>query len=213
MKRTKYTYRFLYMLTTLLFLGSCQLGKHYTRPKLDLPDVLDSMSVDTVSIGDYPWEQLYTDTTLQGLIRKTLSYNKDMLIVAARVKELAAMKRIDYANMFPAVGAKVYAEKEAENYGGNHYKSGYEIDAKASVSWELDLWGNLRWARDKSLAEFVGSVENQRALRMSLVAQVAQAYFELVALDNELVYRAKDSRCSSGKFAFGARALRRWTDF
>ena len=67
MKRTKYTYRFLYMLTTLLFLGSCQLGKHYTRPKLDLPETLDSMSVDTVSIGDYPWEQLYTDTTLQGL--------------------------------------------------------------------------------------------------------------------------------------------------
>ena len=199
MKRTKYTYRFLYMLTTLLLLGSCQLGKHYTRPKLDLPDVLDSMSVDTVSIGDYPWEQLYTDTTLQGLIRKTLSYNKDMLIAAARVKELAAMKRIDYANMFPAVGAKVYAEKEAENYGGNHYKSGYEIDAKASVSWELDLWGNLRWARDKSLAEFVGSVENQRALRMSLVAQVAQAYFELVALDNELsiVQKTVDARRES----------------
>ena len=50
MKRTKYTYRFLYMLTTLLLLGSCQLGKHYTRPKLDLPETLDSMSVDTVSI-------------------------------------------------------------------------------------------------------------------------------------------------------------------
>ena len=199
MKRTKYTYRFLYMLTTLLFLGSCQLGKHYTRPKLDLPETLDSMSVDTVSIGDYPWEQLYTDTTLQGLIRKTLSYNKDMLIAAARVKELAAMKRIDYANMFPAVGAKVYAEKEAENYGGNHYKSDYEIDAKASVSWELDLWGNLRWARDKSLAEFMGSVENQRALRMSLVAQVAQAYFELVALDNELsiVQKTVDARRES----------------
>ena len=199
MKRTKYTYRFLYMLTTLLLLGSCQLGKHYTRPKLDLPKTLDSMSVDTVSIGDYPWEQLYTDTTLQGLIRKTLSYKKDMLIAAARVKELAAMKRIDYANMFPAVGAKVYAEKEAENYGGNHYKSDYEIDAKASVSWELDLWGNLRWARDKSLAEFMGSVENQRALRMSLVAQVAQAYFELVALDNELsiVQKTVDARRES----------------
>ena len=44
MKRTKYTYRFLYMLTTLLLLGSCQLGKHYTRPKLDLPETLDSMT-------------------------------------------------------------------------------------------------------------------------------------------------------------------------
>lgn len=199
MKRTKYTYRILLMLSVVLLLGSCQLGKHYTRPKLDLPDTLDSMSVDTASLGDYPWEQLYTDTTLQGLIRKTLMYNKDMLIAAARVKELAAMKRIDYANMFPSIGLKVYAERERENYGGKNLKQDDEFDLKAGATWELDLWGNLRWARDKSLAEFMGSIENQRALRMSLVAQVAQAYFEFVALDNELsiVQQTVDARRES----------------
>lgn len=199
MKRTRYTYHFLLMLAILLLLGSCQLGKQYTRPKLDLPATLDSMSVDTISIGDYPWEELYTDTTLQGLIRKTLSYNKDMLIAAARVKELAAMKRIDYANMFPSVGGKIYGEKEGENYGGNNYKSSNEFDLKIGATWELDLWGNLRWARDKSLAEFMGSIENQRALRMSLIAQLAQAYFELVALDNELaiVQKTVDARRES----------------
>jgi hypothetical protein len=50
MKRTKYTYRFLYMLTTLLLLGSCQLGKHYTRPKLDLPETLDSLSARSICL-------------------------------------------------------------------------------------------------------------------------------------------------------------------
>ena len=167
-------------------LSGCQLGKHYTRPQLELPETLDSLSVDSSSIGDYPWEQLYTDTTLQGLIRKTLTYNKDMLIAAARIKEMAAMKRIDYANLFPQVGVKVYAEKEAENYGGDHYKQSSEFDLKGIATWELDLWGKLRWAKDKSIADFVGSIENQSALKMSLIAQVAQSYFELVALDNEL---------------------------
>lgn len=167
-------------------LSGCQLGKHYTRPQLELPETLDSLSVDSSSIGDYPWEQLYTDTTLQGLIRKTLTYNKDMLIAAARIKEMAAMKRIDYANLFPQVGVKVYAEKEAENYGGDHYKQSSEFDLKGTATWELDLWGKLRWAKDKSIADFVGSIENQSALKMSLIAQVAQSYFELVALDNEL---------------------------
>lgn len=167
-------------------LSGCQLGKHYTRPQLELPETLDSLSVDSSSIGDYPWEQLYTDTTLQGLIRKTLTYNKDMLIAAARIKEMAAMKRIDYANLFPQVGVKVYAEKEAENYGGDHYKQSNEFDLKGIATWELDLWGKLRWAKDKSIADFVGSIENQSALKMSLIAQVAQSYFELVALDNEL---------------------------
>lgn len=185
MKLNLLKYSIFSILAAAAFSG-CQLGKHYTRPKLELPETLDSLSVDSSSIGDYPWEQLYTDTTLQGLIRKTLTYNKDMLIAAARIKELAAMKRIDFANLFPQIGAKVYAEKEGENYGGNNYKQSNEFDLKGIATWELDLWGKLRWAKDKSIADFVGSIENQSALKMSLIAQVAQSYFELVALDNEL---------------------------
>lgn len=193
------TYPIIPILFAVLFLSSCKIGKQYTRPNLELPETLDSMSIDSTSIGDYPWEELYTDTILQGLIRKTLTYNKDMLIAAARIKELAAMKRIDFANLFPAFGVKGYAEKEGENYGGNNYKSSNEVDLKFGVSWEIDLWGNLRWAKDKSMAEFMGSVENQRALKMSLVAQMAQSYFELVALDNELaiVKKTVDARRES----------------
>ena len=184
MKRTIYP---ICLLAALMVLAGCQLGKHYTRPELDLPTTLGSQTADdSASIADHSWEELYTDTLLQGLIRKTLEYNKDMQMSAARVKELAALKRIDVANMFPQVGAKVYLEPERENYGGDNYKKSDEFGIKASATWELDLWGNLRWARDKSLADFMGSIENRRALQMSLIAQVAQAYFELVALDNEL---------------------------
>ena len=184
MKR-KYTIYGMMALVVLAF-SSCQLGKHYARPELNLPQQLDSTEQDTLSIADRQWWELYTDTTLQALIERTLEYNKDMKIAAARVKELAAMKRIDFANLFPQVSGKLYADKEAENYGGDNYDSDRSYEAKAIVSWEVDLWGNLRWAKDKSMADFLGSIEAQRALKMSLVAEVAQAYFELVALDNEL---------------------------
>lgn len=186
MKYFTFKYRYIVILAAAFMVSSCQLGKHYTRPEMNLPERLDSISMDTTSMADYPWEELYTDTTLQALIRKTLEYNKDMLIAASRVKELAAMKRIDWANIFPSIGVKAYAEKEGENYGGNKYKPSNEFDLKAGISWELDLWGNLRWARDKSMADFMKSIENQKAVKMSLVAQMAQSYFELVALDNEL---------------------------
>ena len=96
-------------------ISGCQLGKHYTRPQIEMPEVLDSLSMDSTSMGDFPWEELYTDTTLQALIRKTLEYNKDMLIAGARIKELAAMKRIDWANMFPSITNRIYAEEEVEN--------------------------------------------------------------------------------------------------
>ena len=170
MKRTIYP---ICLLAVLMVLAGCQLGKHYTRPDLDLPTTLGSQTADdSASLADMAWEELYTDTLLQGLIRKTLEYNKDMQMAAARVKELAALKRIDVANMFPQIGAKVYLEPERENYGGNNPKNSDEFGIKASATWELDLWGNLRWARDKSLADFMGSIENRRALQMSLIAQV-----------------------------------------
>lgn len=179
-----------HILTYILFLGvcltSCQLGKHYTRPDLHLPERLDSTATDTMSIADFRWWEIYTDTTLQTLIRQTLEHNKDMLTAAARLKEMAAQKRIAYANLFPEVKGQLYTDKEAENYGGDSYESVPEYSAKFIASWELDLWGNLRWAKDRSMAQFLQAVENQSALRMTLVAQVAQAYFELVALDNEL---------------------------
>ena len=151
MKQTKQLPKIFLFLATSFLLGSCQLGKHYTRPQLQLPETLDSTSVDSTSLGDYPWEQLYTDTTLQALIRKALTYNKDMLIAASRVKELAAMKRIDYAKLFPEVNLKVYGERERENYGGNHPTNSDEFDLKVGVPGNLTCGGTSLGTRTKAL--------------------------------------------------------------
>lgn len=173
--------------TALLLAASCKIGHHYVRPDIEMPATLaEDATADSASLADRSWTEIYTDSILQGHIRKSLTYNKDMLMAAARVKELAAHKRIDFANLFPSLGLRVYGEKERDNYGGDSPSDDNQFDLKANISWELDLWGKLRWAHDASMAEFMASVENQRAVRMSLIAQVAQAYYELVALDNEL---------------------------
>lgn len=170
------------ILTAAISLSACQIGRKYTRPNIELPAALsDEDNTDSTSMADISWKEVYTDTILQSLISKSLVYNKDMQMAAARIKELAEMKRINYANMFPAFGAKIYAEKEREHHGNSN-----QFDLKATMSWELDLWGKLRWAHDESIAELMASVENRRALQISLIAQVAQTYYELVALDNEL---------------------------
>lgn len=180
--------RFVFSVLVLAVLtASCQIGRQYTRPDIKLPTTLaDEECTDSASLADRSWAEVYTDSILQGHISKALKYNKDMLMAAARVKELAEIKRIDYAKMFPSLDLRVYAEKEKDNYGGDNPSDDNQFDLKANISWELDLWGKLRWARDASMAEFMASIENQRAVQMSLIAQVAQAYYELVALDNEL---------------------------
>ncbi len=167
-------------------LTSCKVGKPYARPNLSLPEQLGPRQADSTSMGDLSWWEMYNDTTLRDLIAQTLAHNKDLEIATARMEELAALKRIDVANLFPQATARLNANREATNYGGDNLDADLEASLTAAVSWELDIWGNLRWARDRSKAEFLASVENCRALRLSLVAQMAQSYFELTALDNEL---------------------------
>ena len=165
--------------------GQCKVGKSYTRPDLHLPDSL-AQHQDSLSFGDMDWWNIYTDSTLRGLIAKSLEYNKDILIAAARVKEMAAQKRISTAALLPDIKGTVTGEREFENHGGDAFKRNDTFEAQVLFSWELDLWGNLRWARSASIAEYLQSVEAQRALRMTIVSEVAQAYYELVALDTEL---------------------------
>ena len=177
---------YIVLLTVASLLSGCQLGKHYTRPEIDLSIPVDSYLQDSISLADLSWKELYPDTLLQQLIEQSLSYNKDMLMAAARIKEMAALKRIDFANLFPQISGKAYVEREGETDSQGNFDGSEKYYGKVTASWELDLWGNLRWAKDKSMADFMGSIENQRALQMSLIAQIAQHYYELVALDNEL---------------------------
>ncbi len=188
MKHTPYIILLILCAVLLTTVSSCKLGKAYTRPEMVLPDRLDSLTQDgdTFSLADMHWWEIYGDTILQQLIEKTLANNKDMLSCMARIKELAALKRVDLGAMFPKFDANIYANREVENYGGDSRDDAPEIHATMLISWEIDLWGRLRWAYEQSGAELLQAIDNQRALQVSLVAQVAQSYFELSALDNEL---------------------------
>ncbi|MGL4364173.1 MAG: efflux transporter outer membrane subunit [Bacteroidales bacterium] len=207
---------------SILLLNSCQIGKRYIRPQMSVPQELSaiygvedsivqsSSSLDSTSIAQLKWWQIYPDSMLQQLLYRTLEHNKDLKIADARVKELAAMNRVDFSNLFPRLNANAYGQKEGRNYGGNRFVNDPEFGVKLTLSWEADLWGNLRWNRDKSKAFLLSSIEMERALKISVIAQVAQAYFELMALDNELFIvrqtlyaRAEGARLAKLRFEGG----------
>lgn len=171
----------LIILSIVFGLTACKLGKEFTQPELNLPTSWEGEQSDSLSVSEIVWWELYRDPVLQQLIRRTLEYNKDMQIAAARMKELEASRRIAKADLFPRLEAQVGAEREYDSSPENTF------EAKATLAWELDLWGKLRWANQAAMAEYLQSVEGRRALQITLVAEVAQAYFELVALDQELV--------------------------
>lgn len=165
--------------------SSCKVGKAYSRPDLQLPDSIIA-GQDSLSLGDTEWWKIYSDSTLIVLINKSLEYNKDMLAAAARVKEMGYRKRVATSKMLPGFSGTADDEYEWENHGGNALKQTNTFELQVLLAWELDLWGNLRWGRTKSIAEYIQTVEAQRALQMTIVADVAKSYYELVALDTEL---------------------------
>lgn len=178
--------KYIFIIGVMFFLSSCKVGKEYARMDFDMPENYSEYLADTTCFADMKWWDVYADTNLQNLINSTLENNKDMKIAISKVKEMATKKQIDFANYFPQINGTAYAQNEGLNYGGDSYKNDFEFGIKANIAWELDLWGNIRWANERSMAEYISTIEGQRALMMSLVAEVAENYFDLVALDNEL---------------------------
>ena len=130
----KRSYLYITLLLTAFTLGSCKIGKSYVRPDLNLPDSL-AQHQDTLSFGDREWWQIYTDSTLRSLIDRALEHNKDMLIAAARVKEMAAQKRISTANLLPDLKGTVTADRANENPGGDAFKRCAPFEGQRLVSW------------------------------------------------------------------------------
>ena len=169
------------------FAVSCSPARYCAEPELDMPEqFMSGLPLDSLTIADVEWWNIYPDTLLQNLIGQALEYNKDMLVAAERVRELELRYRIQRADLWPSLGINAAADNEYNNYGGSDPSDDPQIDLKPVLSWEIDLWGHLRWASKARMAEYLASVEAQRALRMTLIADVATAYFELLALDNEL---------------------------
>ena len=171
-------------------LGSCSAVRHCKAPEVDFPAAIaGGAAADSLAIADMEWWQFYGDSTLCNIIRHTLANNKDMLAAAARVERMRQLYRIGKADRLPSVSGTAYADHETNDYAGEEPSRDPEFGAKATVSWELDLWGNLRWAKRKGGAEYLASVEDRRAMQMTLVAEVAAAYFRLMALDIFILLR------------------------
>ncbi len=185
MMKTKYAIGFALILSAVLA-TSCSPSKYCAKPELNIPGSFASSEKDSTTIADLAWWQIYSDTLLQNLINKTLERNKDMLIASERVEEMRQLHRMDKADFWPSLSADLLADNEMDNYGGNSKNNSEEYHAILKLSWEIDLWGKLRWEEKKGAADYLSSIEAKRAMQMTLIAEVATSYFELVALDNQL---------------------------
>lgn len=179
--------RYIPLLVVALLIGSCSGVKNLKKPELNLPESFDGGSpLDSLTIADISWWEFYGDENLQKIIERTLENNKKLLIAAARIEEANYTYKVDKAKLLPELSFRLPWNHETNDYYKELDLVDPEIGVKATISWEVDLWGSLRWNKKKSLAQYQATLEDERAMRMVLIAEVASAYFKLVALDNEL---------------------------
>jgi multidrug efflux system outer membrane protein len=134
------------------------------------------------SLADTPWWEIFKDPVLQDLIREALKNNYDVAIAAARVEEARAQAGVAKSGYFPQIGYGAGISGLKSRVVPNHVYYAYSFD----LSWELDLWGRIRKLNEQQRALFFASEDVRRGVWLSLVADVAQAYFELRALDAQL---------------------------
>lgn len=178
--------RYLYMIVAAALFVSCSGTRNLTKPELTLPATIDGSSVDSLSVADIEWFRFYNDPMLGEIIRRTLENNRDLLKASARIEELRQLYGVNKLNYLPSFSGLIGGNHETNDYYGEKYVPDPEFSVKATVSWEIDLWGGLTQSNRRAKASYLASVENRRALEMSLIAEAATAYVNLVALENEL---------------------------
>jgi multidrug efflux system outer membrane protein len=172
-------------------LAGCAVGPNHRRPVVSSPESFRSATgpATTNSLADLAWWELYQDPTLTELIRVALTNNYDFRIAVTRVeqaREIAAQARAQFLPAVSCQGAVSYGKNE---FAGSPSSTGKERGsalALLNASWEVDLWGRIRRLNESARAQYLATEEAQRGVRLSLLSSMAQAYFELLALDLQL---------------------------
>jgi len=179
----------------LCFLAGCSVGPNYNRSAVPAPpayrgaDDAAVTSPDANSLGDQNWATIFHEPELQQLIRTALVNNFDVRIAAQRVLEQQAQVRITRSQQFPnlsAGGSGVGADLPSSLGSGLPSGTLSAGSFNLSAAWNPDFWGLYRRQTESVRAQLLAQAWAQRAVRMSLVEQVATTYLQLRAYDEQL---------------------------
>ncbi len=176
----------------LLLLAGCAIGPNYKRPTVNTPEAFRGEAlVSTNSFADLPWWEVFKDEKLQELIRIAITNNYDARIAFTRVEQAQAVITQARSQLFPQVayGALAGRGKNVSPSGGtpvSDLSTSSIFEGNVNASWELDLWGRVRRLTESARAQYFATQEGQRDIMTSVIAQVAQSYFQLLASDRQL---------------------------
>lgn len=172
-------------LTALLLMSSCNIYTKY-KPATEVPaDLYGSIEarIDSAnSIDRMEWRELFTDPQLQQLIEKGLKNNTDLLTAQLRIEESEASLLSARLAFLPSLAFAPQGTISTVDNGRS--LTTYQLPINAS--WEVDIFGRLRNAKEGTHANYLKSKEYAQAVRCRLIASIANTYYTLLMLDQQI---------------------------
>ena len=201
-------YTGLILISGCLLLSSCKVGKDYVRPELPTADTFRGVgtAADSATIADIPWNDFFTDSMLMILIDSAIVNNYDMQTALKNIEIANQSLRQSRAAFLPEIDAQLGGTNHqwrSRDFYGSPSSGWYDQEGQSDppenlflyqsqyfssvgLSWELDIWGKLRRQKESALAGYLQTFEARKAIQTSLVAAIAEGYYNLLMLDAQL---------------------------
>jgi multidrug efflux system outer membrane protein len=184
----------LLIVTLASLLAACSMGPNYRRPEVKTPAAFRGQAapLDSKSLADLKWSELYRDPVLEKLIKTALQQNYDVRIALARVEEFRAAAGISGLGSIPQVSVSGGPSKQRlTTVGPTPLPAGINpisptYNAEIDVSYEVDLWKRIANLNAAARADLYASEFARDTTRVTVISNVAAAYFNLRALDQLL---------------------------
>ncbi|MBW1654704.1 efflux transporter outer membrane subunit [Flavobacterium quisquiliarum] len=202
----KTLYKIGIVLLTGTVMTSCVVGKKYSREDLKVPEKYReeiAVTADTVLL---PWKSYYKDPLLVNLIEKALVKNNEVLVAVKSMEQLDLSYKQAKLSLLPTLdfdagASRSYQSKNSLNgslsaqFIGKDYMDDYSANLR--MSWEVDIWGKAAMQKRDAKAAYFAQKENLSALKTRIIVQVAQAYYNLLGLDEQLKIAEKNIELST----------------
>lgn len=197
-------------LLSLMLLSGCSFAPKYVRPTPAVPQswpVRDpALLANEADLASLSYRDIFKDPKLLSLMDRALANNQDLRAALANVEAARGLYRVQRADLFPAIdlsGDVTRRDNGSTTSGttGNIQSSGartsYSVDL-GTTAFELDIFGRIRNLSTAALNTYFATESASRAVRLTLVSDVAEAYFTLAA-DRTLLAIAKETEANAQK--------------
>ncbi|SCY19887.1 efflux transporter, outer membrane factor (OMF) lipoprotein, NodT family [Nonlabens sp. Hel1_33_55] len=186
-------FKYLILASIPFVLISCFSAKEYVRPEEEVITAdyyrTDQLPADSLSLATVSYKELFTDPQLQGYIEEGLKNNNDIRIAIQQILISEALLKQGKARYLPSIDATAqYSRSElSENsqFGGQ-FSTLNQYQLSGGLSWEADIWGKIRSNKRAAEATYLQSVAAHKAVKSTLVANIASIYYQLLSLDEQV---------------------------